>query len=495
MEASVRTTANLHAPIFSMNFKQELNGNTKSKPTVSSSIELNYDFNSSKLHSTATGGIDHKFSLESLTSYFSIESFTKGNIKSSFLSQEYSGSVANEANVYLNSKGTRSSVRLQGASKVDGIWNVEVGENFAGEATLQRIYTTWEHNMKNHLQVYSYFFTKGKQTCRATLELSPWTMSTLLQVHVSQLSSLLDLHHFDQEVILKANTKNQKISWKGGVQVESRVLQHNAQFSNDQEEIRLDLAGSLDGQLWDLEAIFLPVYGKSLQELLQMDGKRQYLQASTSLLYTKNPNGYLLSLPVQELADRFIIPGIKLNDFSGVKIYKKLSTSPFALNLTMLPKVKFPGIDLLTQYSTPEGSSVPIFEATIPEIHLTVSQFTLPKSLPVGNTVFDLNKLANMIADVDLPSVTLPEQTIVIPPLEFSVPAGIFIPFFGELTARAGMASPLYNVTWSAGWKTKADHVETFLDSMCTSTLQFLEYALKGKEMFFHLSWILCYSN
>ena len=482
MEASVRTTANLHAPIFSMNFKQELNGNTKSKPTVSSSIELNYDFNSSKLHSTATGGIDHKFSLESLTSYFSIESFTKGNIKSSFLSQEYSGSVANEANVYLNSKGTRSSVRLQGASKVDGIWNVEVGENFAGEATLQRIYTTWEHNMKNHLQVYSYFFTKGKQTCRATLELSPWTMSTLLQVHVSQLSSLLDLHHFDQEVILKANTKNQKISWKGGVQVESRVLQHNAQFSNDQEEIRLDLAGSLDGQLWDLEAIFLPVYGKSLQELLQMDGKRQYLQASTSLLYTKNPNGYLLSLPVQELADRFIIPGIKLNDFSGVKIYKKLSTSPFALNLTMLPKVKFPGIDLLTQYSTPEGSSVPIFEATIPEIHLTVSQFTLPKSLPVGNTVFDLNKLANMIADVDLPSVTLPEQTIVIPPLEFSVPAGIFIPFFGELTARAGMASPLYNVTWSAGWKTKADHVETFLDSMCTSTLQFLEYALKVVE-------------
>lgn len=479
MESSVRTTANLHIPIFTMNFKQELNGNTKSKPTISSSIELNYDFNSSKLHSTAKGGIDHKFSLESLTSYFSIESFTKGNIKGSFLSQEYSGSVANEANAYLNSKGTRSSVRLQGASKVDGIWNFEVGENFAGEATFRRIYATWEHNMKNHLQVYS---TKGKQTCRATLELSPWTMSTLLQVHVSQPSYLLDLHHFDQEVILKANTKNQKVSWKSGVQIKSRVLQHNAQFSNDQEEIRLDLAGSLEGQLWDLENIFLPVNGKSLQELLQMDGKRQYLQASTSLLYTKNPNGYLFSLPVQELADRFIMPGLELNDISRIKIYKKLSTSPFALNLTMLPKVKFPGVELLTRYSKPEGSSVPIFETTVSEIPLTVPQFTLPKSFPVGSTIFDLNKLANMVADVDLPSVTLPEQTIKIPSFEFSVPAGIFIPFFGELTARAGMASPLYNVTWSAGLKNKADHVETFLDSVCTSTLQFLEYALKVVE-------------
>ncbi|XP_028635227.1 apolipoprotein B-100 [Grammomys surdaster] len=483
MEASVKTTANLHGPIFTMNFKQELNGNTKSKPTVSSSMELNYDFNSTKLHSTAKGGVDHKFSLESLTSYFSIESFTKGNIKGSFLSQDYSGSVASEANVYLNSKGTRSSVRLQGDSKVDGIWHFEVGENFAVEATLlRRIYATWEHNMKNHLQMYSYFFTKGKQTCRATLDLSPWTMSTLLQVHGSQPSSLLDLHHFDQEVILKANTKNQKVNWKSGVRIESQILQHNAQFSNDQEEVRLDISGSLEGQLWDLENILVPVYGKSLQELLQMDGKRQYLQASTSLLYTKNPNGYLLSLPVQELADRFIIPGLKLNDFSGIKIYKKLSTSPFALNLTMLPKVKFPRVDLLTRYSKPEGSSVPIFEAIIPEIQLTVSQFTLPKSFPVGSTDFDLNKLANTIADVDLPSVTLPEQTIEIPSFEFSIPAGIFIPFFGELTARVGMASPLYNVTWSAGLKNKTDHVETFLDSTCTSTLPFLEYALKVVE-------------
>ncbi|XP_075840088.1 apolipoprotein B-100 [Microtus pennsylvanicus] len=478
VEASVKTTASLHVPVLTMNFKQELNGNAKSKPTVSSFMELNYDFNSSKLHSTAKGGVDHKFSLESLASYFSIESSAKGNIKGSVLSQEYSGSVASEANTYLDSRGTRSSVKLQGASKVDGIWNIEVGENFAGEATLPHIYATWEHSIKNHLHVDS-FVTKGKQMCKATLELSPWTMSTLLQVHVSQPSSFLDLHHFDQEVTLKANTKNQKVDWKSEVQIHSRVLQHNVKFSNDQEEVRLDVAGSTEGQLWDLESIILPVYDKSLQELLQMDGKKQYLQVSTSLVYTKNPNDYLLSLPVQELADRFIIPGMNLGGFSGIKIYKKLSTSPFSLNLTMLPKVNFPGVDVLTQYSKPEDSSIPAFEVTIPEVQLTVSPFTLPKNFPVGSAGFDLKDIAQLIAGVDLPSITLPEQTAEIPSFKFTVPTGVYIPLFGALTAHVGVASPVYNVTWSAGFKNKADHVETSLDSTCSSIWQFLEYDLK----------------
>ncbi|XP_029409841.1 apolipoprotein B-100 isoform X2 [Nannospalax galili] len=502
-EASVKTTANLRVPVLTMSFKQELNGNAKSKPIVSSSIELNYDFSSSELNSTAKGEFDHKFSLESLTSYFFIESSTKGNVKGSILSQEYSGNIVGEANTYLNSKGTRSTVSLQGASKVDGIWNLEVGENFAGEANLQRIYAIWEHDMKNDLRLESIFITKGEQTSKATLELSPWTMSALVQVHASQPSSLLDIHHFGQEVTLKANTNNQKVSWNSEVRVHSRVLQHSVQFSNDQEDVRLDIAGSLEGQSWYLEYIILPVYDKSLQELLKMDGKKQYLHASTSLVYTKNPNGYSFPLPVQELADKFIIPGLKLSDpnsvlvtpafqvpftdlqipsyqldFSGIKIYKELSTSPFSLNLPTLPKVKFPKVDVLTKYSEAEDSSLPFFEITVPKAQLTMSQFTLAKSFPVGSTVLDLNEIANKIADFDLPTIFLPEQTIEIPSFKFSIPAGIFVPVFGALTAQFGVASPLYNVTWNAGLKNKEDHVETFLDSTCNSTFQFLEYDL-----------------
>ncbi|XP_004387651.3 apolipoprotein B-100 [Trichechus manatus latirostris] len=508
MEASVTTTAKVQIPILRMNFKQELNGNTKSKPTVSSAIELKYDFNCPKLYSTAKGAIGHKLSLEGLTSYFSIESSTKGDVKGSVLSQEYSGNVASEVNTYLNSKGTRSSVKLQGASKVDGIWNFEVKESFAGEATLRRIYTIWEHNTKNLLQLKSIFSTSGEHTSKATLELSPWKMSALVQVHASQPNSFLDIPYFSQEVVLNANTGNQKVSWKSEVQFHSGSLQNNVQLSSDQEEARLDISGSLEGHLSSLKEIILPVYDKSLWDILKLDvttsiGRRQYLHASTALVYTKNPKGYYFSVPVQELGNEFIIPGVKLNDpnsvlvtptfqvpftnlqvpsytldFSEISISKKLSTLSFDLNMPILPKVKFPKVDVLTKYYEPEDSSVPFFEITVPESQLIMSQFTLPKSISIGSAVLDLNKVANKIADFDLPTITVPEQTIEIPSIKLSVPAGIFIPSFGSLTAHFGVASPLYNTTWSAGLKNKGDHLETFLDTTCSSTLRFLEYYL-----------------
>uniref|UniRef100_A0A8D0ZXA8 Apolipoprotein B n=1 Tax=Sus scrofa TaxID=9823 RepID=A0A8D0ZXA8_PIG len=508
VDASLTTTARVQLPILRMNFKQELKGNTKSKPTISSSIELKYDFNSPKLHSTATGAVDHKLSLESLTSYFSIEMSTKGDVKGSILSRVYSGSLASEASTYVNSKGTRSSVKLQGASKVDDIWNLEVKENFAGEATLLRIYTIWEHHTKNHLQLEGLILTSGEHTSKATLELSPWNIAALVQVHTRQPSSLLNIHYLSQEVSLNANTENQKISWKSQVQVHSGSLQNNLQLSNDKEEARFDISGSVEGYLSFLKYTVLPVYDMSLWDLLKLDvttsiNRKQYLRASTALVYTKNPNAYPVSIPVQELTDKFIIPGLKLNnlksahvtpafqvpftdlqfpsytlDFSEIKIYKKLSTSSFSLNIPTLPKVKFPKVDVLTQYSNPETSSVPFFEVTVPAYQLTVSPFTLPKSISVGSAVLDLDVVASYIADFEVPTVTMPEQTIEIPSIKFSVPAGISLPSFGTLTARFGVASPLYNATWSAGLKNKEDRVETFLDSTCSSTIQFLEYDL-----------------
>ncbi|XP_006197350.2 apolipoprotein B-100 [Vicugna pacos] len=509
VDASVTTTARVHIPILRMNFKQELNGNTKSKPTVSSSIELKYNFNSPKLYSTAMGAVDHKLSLESLTSYFSIESSTKGDVKGSVLSREYSGIIASEASTYLNSKGTRSSVKLQGASKVDGIWSIEVKESYAGEATFQRIYAIWEHNMKNHLQLKDLILTSGEQTSKATLELSLWKIEALVQVHARQPNSLLDVNYLGQEVSLHANTENQKISWKSQVQVHSGSLQNNVQLSNDKEEALLDITGSLEGYLWFLKDVILPVYDKSLWDLLKLDVttsiyRKQYLQASVALVYTKNPNGYSFAIPMQELDDKFIIPGLKLDnlhsvlvtpafhipftdlqvpsytlDFGEIKIYKKLSTPPFALNIPALLKVKFPEVDVgITQYSEPEASSVPFFEITVPATQLTVSHVTLPKSISVGSAILHLNEVTSNTAGFKQLTVSMPEQTIEVPSIKFSVPAGISIPSFGTLTARFRVASPLYNASWSAGLKNKEDHVETFLDSTCSSTIQFLEYDL-----------------
>ncbi|XP_045142529.1 apolipoprotein B-100 [Echinops telfairi] len=508
MEASMATSANVQFPILRMNFKQELNGNTKAKPTLSAAIELKYDFNCPRLYSAAKGAVDHKFNFEGLSSYLSMESSTKGNVKGSVLSREYSGNLASEVNTYLNSKGTRSSVILRGASRLDGIWNLEVKENFAGEATLSRIYAIWEHSTKNLLQLQGTFVTSGEHTSKATLELSPWKMAALVQVRASQPNSLLDIPYFGQEGVLNADTENQKVSWKSEVQVHTGSLQSNFQLSNGQKEARLDIAGSLEGHLSFLKEVVLPIYDKSVWDLLKLDvttssGRRQSLHAATALVYTKNPNGYYFSIPVKELADEFIIPGLKLNDpnsilvtptwrvpltnlhipsytldFSEIKISKKLSTSPFDLNIPTLPKVKFPQIDVLTKYSEPEESSVPFFEVTVPGSQLIVSPFTLSKSISVGSATLDLNKIANKIADFDLPTITVPEQMIAVPSMTFSVPAGIFIPSLGSLSARFAVTSPLYNSTWSAGWKNKADHFETFLDTTCSSTLQFLEYDL-----------------
>ncbi|OWK10010.1 hypothetical protein Celaphus_00005334 [Cervus elaphus hippelaphus] len=510
MDASVTTTARVQIPILKMSFKQELHGNTKSKPTVSSAIELKYNFNSPKLLSAAMGTVTHKLTLESVTSYFSIESSTKGGVEGSFGSRGYSGSLASEASTYLNSKGTRSSVTLQGASKADGLWDLKVKENFAGEATLQRIYTIWEQNMKNHLELGGLILTSGEHTSKATLELSLWKISALIQVRAHQPSSLLKINFLGQEVSLNVNTENQKISWKSQVQVHSGSLQNNIQLSNDQEVARFDMAVSLDGYLRFLKDTVLPVYDKSLWDLLKLDvttslNRKQHLRAATALIYTKNPNGYLVSIPMQELDDKFVIPGLKQNnqnsvhdtptfqvpftdlqfpsytlDLSEIKIYKKLSTLPLTFNVSTLPKVKFPRVDVLIQYSKPEASSVPFFEITVPASQLTVSHFTLPKSISVGSSVLDLNAVASNIADFELPTITVPEQTLEIPSLKFSVPAGILIPSFGTLTARFEVASPLYNTTWRAGLKNKGDHVETFLDSTCSSTIQFLEYDLNG---------------
>ncbi|XP_036891386.1 apolipoprotein B-100 [Sturnira hondurensis] len=508
MEASMTTRAKVQSPILKMNFKQELNGNPKSHPTVSSSIELKYDFNSTKLYSTAAGTIDHKLNLETLTSYFSMESSHKGNIKGSVLAQEYSGMIASEVNTYLNSQGTRSSVKLQGASKVDGIWNLEVKESCAGEASLQRIYAIWEHNTKNHLQLAGPFSTSGEHAGKATLELSPWKMSALVQVRASQPNYLLDLDHLGQEMSLNINTDDQKVSWRSEIKVLSGSLQNDVQLSNDQNKARLDIAGSLEGHLRFLNNIALPVYAKTLWELLKLDvttstDQKQSLRASAALVYTKNPRGHIFSIPVQELADKFVIPGLKLNnlnsvfvtptfqvpftdlqvpsyllDVSEIKIYKKLSTSPLALRVPALPTVKFPEVDVLIKYSQPGDSSLPFFEITVPESELTVPQFTYPKSIPIGTAILDLNEMAGKIADFKLPNITLPDQTIKIPSMKFSVPAGIYIPSFGTLTARFGVTSPLYNTTWSAGLKNKEDHIETFLNSTCSSTIQFLEYNL-----------------
>ncbi|NXI93480.1 APOB protein, partial [Psophia crepitans] len=511
MEASVATNAEINTSVLKINFSQELSGNTKSKPTLSSGLKLVYDFNTPKYGTSAKGGVAHKFALESLTSYISVETSTNGDIDGVFYTgNAFSGSLDHEANTYLNANGARSSLKLDAHSKVDGLWNSEMKEILAVEASTRRVYAVWEHNGKNYARYIPFFTTTGAQKCKATLELAPWGISADLQIQATQPNSLLDTVSVNQIVVVKISTANQKVGWKGQGQIQSLSLSHDMQLSNEKSKAKFDISGSLEGYMDFLRKIKCPISEKSLWDILKLDvttsaDRKQYLNGSASLVYTKSEDGYFFPLPVNKLTDGFTfsIPELHLKvpspvlstpefrvpfttlqvpaytiDLRNIKIPQTLNTMPFDVNLPTLPKLRFPKVDVGANYITLEEYKIPYFEVTIPEYQITVSQFTLPKSISLGSFHVDLDEVANKIADFDLPTITIPEQKIEIPPLKISLPAGIYIPSFGALTGSFKVASPLYNVTWRTDLTNKKDSFEQSIDSTCSSTLQFLEYDL-----------------
>uniref|UniRef100_A0A8U7MET4 Apolipoprotein B n=1 Tax=Corvus moneduloides TaxID=1196302 RepID=A0A8U7MET4_CORMO len=513
MEASVATNIEVDTPVLKINFSQELSGNTKSKPTLSSGIKLMYDFNTPKYGTKAKGEIAHKFALESLTYYISVESSTTGDIDGVFYTgNAFSGSLDHEANAYLNANGARSSLKFEAHSKADGLWIIEIKELLAVEASTRRIYAVWEHNGKNYARCTSRFTTTGTQRCKATLELAPWDVSADLQIQAIQPNPYLGMASVNEVVVVKISPANQKASWKGEGQIHSLSLSHDMQLSNEKSKAKFVISGSLEGYMDFLKDIKCPISEKSLWDIWKLDvttsaDRKQYLNGSASLVYTKSEDGYFFPIPVNKLTDGFTvtIPELHLKapspvlstpefslpfttlqvpaytiDMHNIKIPQTLSTMPFDVHLPTLPKLRFPKVDVGANYITLEEYKMPFFEVTIPEYQITMSQFTLPKSVSFVSFSVDLDEVANKIADFELPTITIPEQKIEIPPLKISLPAGIYIPSFGALTGSFKVSSPLYNVTWRTDLTNRKDSFEHSIDSTCSSTLQFLEYDLNA---------------
>ncbi|KAM4771219.1 apolipoprotein B-100 [Rhinophrynus dorsalis] len=478
VEASVTTNGKVNIPLLKLTFNQELTGNTKTKPTLSSKMTLSYDFNDSKYGNNAKGTLDHTLSLESLTSYFSLETVTNGDTTGTLLSNQFSGKFTNEANTYLNSNGVRSSVKLVGSSKVDSFGTLDIAENLAVEATTSRIYAVWEHTGENYLRFTPLFITRGTQNSKATLELALWSLLANLNLKISQPNSYFADTALNQDILLSVNTEKQEFGLNGQGILETIVLSHNFKLSNDKTDARVEVDGSLQGHMDFLKSVILPVYEKSLWDVLKFDlttsaDKKQYLKASTSLIYTKNKEGFFFPIPINKMADGFTItfPALALNN---IKIQKKLSTLPFDLSLPSLPQVKFPKIDITTKYIIMEEYKIPFFEVTIPKHQITLARYTLPKSF----YNLDFNTLMNKIADIDLPTIEIPEQNIEIPPVKLNLPAGLFIPAFGTLTGSAQLSSPIYNVSWTAKLANSSEGFVASIDATSSSTLRFLEYDL-----------------
>ncbi|XP_063171201.1 apolipoprotein B-100-like [Candoia aspera] len=499
IEASVVTTAKMTVPGLKVNFGQELKGNAKTIPIISSKINLNYDIDTNYVN--AEGAVVHQAKLESIISDVSADTSTNGFINGEFYEgKPFSGKLVHEANAYLNSKGIRSAVKFETSSNAGDIWNFDTKEDVAIEASTNCLYALWEHSGENRLHYYPLIMTKGNQICKVTLELASGIMSAALQMQVAQPNNFLGETSVNEAFSLAVNNGNQKIGWKSESQILSFFRGHDVQLTNDNVEARVDLSASLGGYMGFLRQFMLPVYERSLWHILKLDlttrpEEKQYLNASTNIVYTKNEDGYFFAINVNQLEDGFtiMIPEIQPNVQNPVtssldipivlgefKVPERLTSTSFDINLPLLPKIQFPQFDVITKYNNLEQNKIPYFELTVPEYLVTVPQFTLPRTLSLGNMNVDLNAAANKIADFDLPTITIPQQQIEIPAFKFALPAGIYFPKFGALSSSFKITSPLYSATWKTDLKNTKDAFEHSIDFTANSPLQFLESDLDG---------------
>ncbi|KAM8953244.1 apolipoprotein B-100 [Pelodytes ibericus] len=527
IEASVITNGKIDIPILQLTAKHELAGNTKTKPTISSKISVNYDFKENMYKNSAKGSLDHILNLEGLSSYFSLETTTNADVTGTFMSYKpFSGKLSNDANTYLNSNGLRSSMKIVGSTKADGFGTLDVSENLGVEASTSRIYAVWEHVGTNNLRYTPVFTTQGEQNVKATIELAFWSLLTNLQLKVNQPSSFFDTTSLSQAIIFNLYPEKQEFDFNGQGSLESLVLAHTIKLSNDPADAKFEISGSLQGHADFLKDIILPVYEKSVWDVLKFDlttsaDKKQSFSASTSMTYTKNKEGFFFPIPINKVSDGFVIkfpaltlkspewikdlpntvsnmqvpempteitiPGFNVPftnlvftpykiDLSNIKIQKRLSTMPFDLSLPSLPKMKFPKVDITTKYITMEEYKIPFFEVTIPQYQITLARYTLPKSF----YNVDFNSLANKIADIDLPTIEIPEQNIQFPPIKMNLPSGLFIPAFGALSGSVQLSSPIYNLTWTTKLTNSSESLVASVDATSSSTLQFLEFDLEA---------------
>ncbi|XP_018553179.1 apolipoprotein B-100 [Lates calcarifer] len=548
MEASVANTAKINLPFLNLELSQELIGNTKTKPNIASKKKLKYMFNIPLIQSVGKGNLDINWALEALSSYVSLETSTQGKSDITAMgSCNFAGDLENEANFYVNVNHLRSTIRTvlnsdinkqekQKRNSNNSIFQFNLNKNLALEVSLRRMFATVDYMSNNNVDSAS-FTTNGRHIIKGELDFVPLTtFKTILDIDASQQSSLghAGLIH---NINLAINSEKQSFIWSGKEQLASVIHTCDLFMSNDESQVRVDLTGSMEGHLSFLKAVKLPVYQKSLWDVLKFDqvtnmDNLQILNISYSIVYTKGmdgeeyaipstlfENGITLSIPeisidmpswVEEIPYSIRTIDMRLENFDvpdhltlppvisfpafdfpftnlhvgpftidpkNLNIPKVITTTAFEIMLPGLPKISVPSYDINTDYLQEKMS---FLSFKMPQYEITVSSFTLPKSFTIGEHTISLNEITSQIANFELPTIIIPEQKIEIPEIALHLPLSVFIPVFGGLSTTLKVSSPIYNVSTSASLEKKGASLVTLLNSICTSTMIFLEYDLSA---------------
>ncbi|KAM7404104.1 hypothetical protein PAMA_004499 [Pampus argenteus] len=540
MEASVSNTAKISLPFLNLELTQELTGNTKTKPNIASKKKIKYMFNIPFIESVGDGNLDMNWALEALSSYVSLETSTKGTSDITMMdSYNFAGKLENKASFYLNANGLRSTVMTTLNSNIDKLekqkrssnnkFQFDMNKNFALEMSLRRVFAIVDYTSNNNID-FAAFNTNGKHTLKGELDFVPLTTFKIaMNTDVSQPSSLAHASLL-QSINLAISSEKQSFIWSSKEQLESLIHACDLLVSNDESEVRMDLTGSVEGHLAFLKSIKLPVYQKNLWDVLKFDqvtnmDNLQFLNISSSIVYTKSmegqeyaipsklfENGVSFSIPEINIAvpywvkeiprsirnidmrfenpevpdhltlppvisvPAFDVPFTNLHvepftiDPKNLNIPKVITTTAFDIMLPGFPIISVPSYDINTEYLRGKMS---FLSFKMPQYEITVSSFTLPK-------IESLNEIASHISNVELPTIMIPEQKIEIPEIALHLPSSVFIPAFGALSATLKVSSPVYNVSTTASLEKRDSSLVTLLNSVCTSTMIFLEYDLSG---------------
>ncbi|XP_035802604.2 apolipoprotein B-100-like [Amphiprion ocellaris] len=213
---SVATVAKIALPILNMEASQNLVADTKTKANAVSSFNVKGNFNVPMIKAAGKAEVNHNLKMEGTFEYVSMESSTRGNMDGTvFEGYQVLGVLDNEANLYLNSDGLRSTSKVTADAKLNfgaiKVIGMDVNENLEIEASLSRVYAVLKYTGNNEANMFN-FNTKGKHIAQATIDFAP-TSSLIadFEMNMSQPTNLGDFTIFEKTVA-EVTVSKQKIS-------------------------------------------------------------------------------------------------------------------------------------------------------------------------------------------------------------------------------------------------------------------------------------------